>query len=354
MRQPTLNSTLTALTGAGLIFAATTTTSLAHNVSVEFDDHTHYTDRYETARPNRGEHVSRYGSHRPGYVHFSEAAHRLEESSDRFRDRVRDLRRNHHGRRAHALADESKRFENLADTLRDIARDDRRHRNNRGSLVRELRDSGSRIDYLVSAYVQQPQLLRSWRRVRTHLGGVFETLRVGSRHDYNGHSYNHYGNSYAPFFPYRFDGGYNEGGGSGYEYSGKGKHQGKGKKHNARTPARESRPHARRGVVWASDQVEDASERTKNAYRHHIHAARIANHGWAKKLNGEFSAFDQAANRLRSSVQSNGRAPRAIYNELQNRRARIDSLMHGRPVGPTTRQHWSTVVNALGSLGNTY
>jgi len=347
MRHHSLNSTLTAVAGAGLILAATTTSSLAHNTSVEFDDHTHYTDRYNTARTDRDNHVTRYGSYRPGYVHFSDAAKRLEESSDRFRDRVRELRRDRNGRRARALTDESSRFENLADTLRDIARDGRRHRGDRAYLIRDLRESGSRIDYLVSAYSQRPRLQRSWRRTRTHLGGVFETLRVGSARDY---AYDN--NRYAPFFPNRFDGGYNEGGSWNYDHSRN--HGDRGKKHDRRGHKPAARTHPKRGVVWASDQVEDASERTKNAYRHHIKSARIANHGWARQLNGEFSAFDQAANRLRSSVQSNGRAPRAIYNELQNRRARIDSLMQGRPVGPTTRQHWTTVVNALGSLGNTY
>lgn len=351
MNQTNILRTCGALAGFCMILGASTTTSFAHNTSVEFDTaHTHSTDRYNSARPDR----HGYGTHRPVYRDFAKAAEKLEESSDRFRDEVRELRRHRHGNRARALADEAHRFENLSDRLRDIARDNDRYPRKRRHLLGELRDSSARIDYLVAAYTKRSSLIRDWRRARTHLVNVHSSLRIDVS-DYgkgfgNGYGHAYGGNGhYAPFYPNRFDGGYNEGGVDKPAYGHRpDKRPGKRPKHN------HTKPRTHRNVVWASDQVEDASERTKNAYRHHIHAKRISNHGWAKRLNGEFSAFDQVANRLRASVQSRGTAPRSLYNELQNRRARIDGLMAGKPVGPVTRQHWATVVNALGTLGNSY
>lgn len=337
-----------ALAGFCMILGLASTESFAHNTSVEFDTaHTHSTDRYTSARPNR----HGYGTHRPVYRDFARAAEKLEESSDRFRDEVRELRRHRHGNRARALGEEAHRFENLADRLRDIARDNDRYPRKRRQLLGELRDSSARIDYLVGDYTKRRGLIRDWRRARTHLGNVHSSLRIDP-HSYGDGSYGQAysgNNHYAPFYPNRFDGGYNEGGADKRVHGHKGN-----KQHTNRPKHNNKKPRTHRNVVWASDQVEDASERTKNAYRHHIKANRISNHGWAKRLNGELSAFDQVANKLRASVQSRGNAPRSVYNELQNRRARIDGLMAGKPVGPATRQHWATVVNALGTLGNSY
>ncbi len=345
MNQIHILRTCGALAGVCMILGASSTASFAHNTSVEFDtEHTHSTDRYTTVRPGR--HGQVYGTHRPVYRDFATAALRLEESSDRFRDEVRELRRHRHGDRARALGEEAHRFENLADKLRDIARDNDRYPRKRRHLLAELRDSSARIDYLVSAYTRRGELIRDWRRARSHLDNVYSSLRIDPSYGYGDRYGSGYGYGNKGYYSH-FDGGYNEGGSyksHDYKHNNRPKHK----------PSAKPKPRVHRNVVWASDQVEDASERTKNAYRHHINANRIKHKGWAQKLNGEFSAFDQAANRLRASVQAGRGAPRNLYNELQNRRARIDRLMTGRPVGPATRQHWSTVVGALGTLGSNY
>jgi len=179
---------------------------------------------------------------------------------------------------------------------------------------------------------------RRWRATREELVGLNQALGVVPRRG-------GYGTS-----------GFNQGHGShnavqGWT-NGSGRHENYGSykpgKHNGRSGNLTA-------VRGATDTIEDESERTKNAFREH----RRRNSGlrsarWSSLLDGELSAFDQAANQLRDQVRRNADLRRGsnVVRELRNRASRIDDLMAGQFVGDTTRHHWNRVRAALARLNN--
>jgi len=99
------------------------------------------------------------------------------------------------------------------------------------------------------------------------------------------------------------------------------------------------------------DQIEDAAERTKNAFRDHVKRhGELKNKGWVGALSGGLSAFDQDANALRDNFRKrNAQSPR-IVERMKKRAAAISEAIKNQAVGPTARAQWQRVMNNLNRL----
>ncbi len=99
------------------------------------------------------------------------------------------------------------------------------------------------------------------------------------------------------------------------------------------------------------DQIEDAAERTKNAFRDHMRQhGQLKSKGWATALSGALSAFDQDANALRDSFRKRNVKNDNIVARMKNRAKAISESIDTQTVGPAARSQWQRVMNNLNRL----
>jgi len=235
----------------------------------------------------------------PASAQLRDLADRLEGASERFRDASRQHLGNGSSDAAQQLLRESDQLENLAD---DLAAEVRRAGNPRVLNARsaEIFDAMSIRRNRISAVIEQS---RPSQRMRNEWGNTDRLMR---------------------------------------QIRNPGK---------ATTQRQSSNTPAPAGFGGHVDQIEDAAERTKNAFRDHVRRhGELKNKGWVGALDGGLSAFDQDANALRDNFRKRNAQSPAIVDRMKTRAAAISEAIENQAVGPTARAQWQRVMNNLNRL----
>jgi len=95
------------------------------------------------------------------------------------------------------------------------------------------------------------------------------------------------------------------------------------------------------------DQVEDLSERVKNAYRELAGRRKdMRDKEWTERMDGLLSAFDQNANKLRDGFKS-GSNWKPVLVAMKRQAQRVDRFLEVRQVGGGLRPDWNKLKQHL-------
>jgi|GEM_PF-5428993 len=95
------------------------------------------------------------------------------------------------------------------------------------------------------------------------------------------------------------------------------------------------------------DQVEDLSERVKNAYRELTNRRKdMRDKEWTQRMDGLLSAFDQNANKLRDGYKA-GSNWKPVLVAMKRQAQRVDRFLEVRQVGGGLRPDWNKLKQHL-------